>query len=263
VRNKKYRPFSLDENGIWFRTKYGFSIYSNMKDRILELDKNPQWEKTESNFITKNLKKGDVFIDVGANIGYFSLLASTCDPAKILAVEPLPHTFNMLNMNIEYNNLQDKIQTCNIGLASQPGTAEFTSSLGPKNHIKYKTNNIHEKEPTVRIELDTLDNILNSSNSITKVDLIKVDIEGAEYDFLLGAENTISKHKPVIMMEIEQHRLTKFNNTAEQIFSFMNNLGYTYLSVSQETISPGKDYKTEMKFARDFIFYTQDHNLIY
>ena len=51
VKNKKIRPFRIDEQGLWFETKYGFSVYSNLKDRILELDVNATWEDMESTFI--------------------------------------------------------------------------------------------------------------------------------------------------------------------------------------------------------------------
>jgi len=50
VRNKEIRPFSVDEQGLWFKTKYGFSVYSNLEDRILELDTNATWEKMIKQF---------------------------------------------------------------------------------------------------------------------------------------------------------------------------------------------------------------------
>jgi hypothetical protein len=72
VKCRRIRPFHIDEEGLWFETEYGFSVYSNLKDRILELDVNATWEPMESNFIVNDVNEGTVFIDVGANIGYFS-----------------------------------------------------------------------------------------------------------------------------------------------------------------------------------------------
>jgi hypothetical protein len=76
VKNESIRPFCIDKQGLWFKTKYGFSVYSDLQNRILELDVKAAWEDMESGFILDNIKEGDVFIDVGANIGYFSMLAA-------------------------------------------------------------------------------------------------------------------------------------------------------------------------------------------
>jgi hypothetical protein len=65
------------------------------------------------------------------------------------------------------------------------------------------------------------------------------------------------------MMEIAEHRLTKYNVTAENVFNFMNDLGYKYLSVAEDSITEGNTYVEDLKRGRDFIFYTPNHNLIY
>ena len=263
VRNQKLRPFCIDEQGLWFKTKYGFSVHSNLKDRILELDINVAWEEMESSFLLNNLKEGDVFVDAGANIGYFSMLATQQKVSKVLAIEPVPKTYDMLNMNIKYNMLDDVIETFNIGLGSEKRTVKFTTSLGPKNHMKYEVDNIHSNLPTVDVEVITLDDLIKKTKLVTRVDFIKVDIEGAEYNFLLGARETIEAFRPMVLMEIEEHRLVKFNTTAEQIFNFMYQLGYRYLSVTEDSITEGSAYQEDLKKGRDFIFFTGDRCPIY
>lgn len=263
VKNKKIRPFRIDEQGLWFETKYGFSVYSNLKDRILELDVNATWEDMESTFIVHNLKEGAVFVDVGANIGYFSMLAAQQKAGKVLAIEPIPKTYDMLNMNIEYNMFTDVIEPLNIALGSKEHTAKFICSLGPKNHMEYEVDDIHRDLPTINVNVTTLDNLLKYRKEIGRIDFIKVDIEGAEHSFLLGARKTMEVFKPIIMIEIEEHRLTKYNVTAENVFNFMNDLGYKYLSVAEDSITEGNTYVEDLKRGRDFIFYTPNHNLIY
>lgn len=263
VKNKKIRPFRIDEQGLWFETKYGFSVYSNLKDRILELDVNATWEDMESTFIVHNLKEGAVFVDVGANIGYFSMLAAQQKAGKVLAIEPIPKTYDMLNMNIEYNMFTDVIEPLNIALGSKEHTAKFICSLGPKNHMEYEVDDIHRDLPTINVNVTTLDNLLKYRKEIGRIDFIKVDIEGAELSFLLGARKTMEAFKPIIMMEIAEHRLTKYNVTAENVFNFMNDLGYKYLSVAEDSITEGNTYVEDLKRGRDFIFYTPNHNLIY
>ncbi|HUU17903.1 MAG TPA: FkbM family methyltransferase [Sedimentisphaerales bacterium] len=263
VKNKKIRPFRIDKQGLWFETKYGFSVYSNLKDRILELDVNATWEDMEGTFIVHNLKEGAVFVDVGANIGYFSMLAAQQKAGKVLAIEPIPKTYDMLNMNIEYNMFTDVIEPLNIALGGKEHTAKFICSLGPKNHMVYEVEDIHRDLPTINVNVTTLDNLLKYRKEIGRIDFIKVDIEGAEHSFLLEARKTIEVFKPIIMMEIEEHRLTKYNVTAENVFNFMNDLGYKYLSVAEDSITEGNTYVEDLKRGRDFIFYTPNHNLIY
>lgn len=263
VRNEKIRPFRIDEEGLWFKTRYGFSVYSNLKDRILDLDRNATWEEMESTFIVNNLSQGDVFVDVGANIGYFSMLAAQQKAGKVFAIEPMPKSYGMLKMNIEHNMFTDVIEPVNVAMGSREHTAKFTCSLGPKNHMEYDVDDIHHDLPMIEIKVTTLDNFLADRKEVNRIDFVKVDIEGAEHSFLLGAEKTIQTFKPIVMMEIEEHRLTKYNATAENIFSFMNDLGYKYLSVAEGSITQGDIHAEDLEKGRDFIFYTSNHNLTY
>lgn len=263
VKQRKLRSFSVDEKGLWFETKYGFSVYSNLRDRILELDTNPAWEEMESSFVVNNVNEGDVFLDVGANIGYFSLLAARQKAATVLAIEPVPKTYEILKMNIKHNKLDNLVKAFNIALGSEDGIAKFTCSLGPKNHAEYQTDNIHSNLPTVSVTITTLDHFLESKKEIKSVDFIKVDIEGLEYDFLLGAQKAIRLFKPIILIEIEEHRLAKYNARAEKIFSFMDSLSYQYLSVRNDSIVKGTVYDQDLSRGRNFVFYTFGHDLIY
>jgi len=263
VKSRKHRPFYIDEQGLWFKTKYGFFIHSNLKDRILELDINAAWEEMESSFILDNLKDGDVFVDVGANIGYFSMLAARQKAGKVLAIEPTPKTYDMLNINIKYNMFTDVVETFNFALGSEIHTAKLVPSLGPKSHMEYKTDNIHSHLSTIDVKVTTLDNLIKDNKEITRVDFIKVDIEGAEYNFLLGARKTIEVFKPMILMEIEEQRLTKYNATAEKIFNFMEHLNYKYLSVTEDLIAKGSSYQEDLEKGRNFIFFNDDNHPIY
>lgn len=104
---------------------------------------------------------------------------------------------------------------------------------------------------------------MKKTKAVTRVDFVKVDIEGAEYDFLLGARETIKAFKPMILMEIEEHRLVRFNVTAEKIFNLMRQLDYKYLSVAENAISEGGNYQEDLKKGRDFVFYTSKNPPIY
>ena len=263
VKHNKIRPFHIDEEGLWFETKYGFSVYSNLKDRILKLETNAVWEPMESTFIINNVSERTVFVDVGANIGYFSMLAARQKACRVLAIEPTPVTYDMLRRNIEHNLFADVIEPLNIALGDKECTAKFVCSLGPKNHIEYEIDNVHRNLPTIDVNVTTLDSLLKDRDDIDTIDIVKVDIEGAEYGFLQGAKKTLETFEPIIVMELEEHRLSKYNVTADHIFTFMTGLGYKHLSVAEDSITEGNTFAEDLKAARNFIFYTGNHNLVY
>lgn len=263
VQGGKIRPFHINEEGLWFETKYGFSVYSNLNDRILELEVNAAWEQMESTFVANNVNEGAVFVDVGANIGYFSMLAATKKACKVLAIEPAPRAYDMLRRNVEHNMLGEIIEPFGVALGCREHTARFVCSLGPKNHIEYHVDNVHRELSTINVDVTTLDNLLKDRKQIDRIDVIKVDIEGAEYAFLQGAINTLETFKPIVMMEIEEHRLVKFNATANNIFKYMNDLGYKYLSVGEDSIAKASTCAEDLKRGRNFVFYTGYHNLVY
>lgn len=263
VRDKKLRPFDIDEEGLWFKTGYGFSVFSNLTNRILELDVNPFWEEKESVFIINNVKQGDVFVDVGANIGYFSMLAARQKAKKVLAIEPIPTTFDFLTKNIRHNNFGDIIKAFNVALGSEEGISKCVSSRGPKNHIEYEVDNIHAGLPVIEARVTTLDNLQKNEKQTERIDFIKVDIEGYEYEFLMGARVTISNFRPTILMEIVDSRLAKYNASSKQVFDFMTDLGYMYLFVNRDSVGKGSFPSQDIKKARNFIFYIPNRRPVY
>lgn len=140
----------------------------------------------EMGFLLHFLRKDDVFVDVGANVGVYSLLASGHIGAKTIAYEPVPSTFNYLKENIEINNLQHNATLMNIGIADTVGSLSFTSKLGAVNHVLSAN---ETSESCIEVPVDTLDNTLIGINP----SLIKIDVEGYETMVIKGAFNTLKK----------------------------------------------------------------------
>jgi FkbM family methyltransferase len=257
------RPFFVDAEGVWFPTKHGFSVLCNFEDRILELDVNPVWEAMETAFVLDNVRPGDVFIDVGANIGYFSMLAAQRQPSQVLAVEPVGRTFDVLARNVRHNGLGGVIHPLNVALGSHASTVRLVSTRGPKNHVEYAVGGNDRDLEKVEASLTTLDSLLKSPGSPARVDFIKVDIEGYEYEFLKGARETIARFKPMMLMEVEQHRLEKFGVQASDVFGFLAELGYRHLCVREDVVAPGGVLEEDLTKGRDFVFYTAAHRPVY
>ena len=141
-------------------------------------------EFQDMGFLLHFLRKGDVFIDAGANIGSYTVLASAEIEAYSLAFEPIPTTFNHLKNNIAANDIAHLVKPYNIGLGSQKGVLSFTKNLDTENHIATAADT-----DTLAVEIDTLDNIIGALQPV----LLKIDVEGFETEVLNGAEATLNK----------------------------------------------------------------------
>jgi FkbM family methyltransferase len=142
--------------------------------------------------IAKEISRGGVFYDIGANVGFYSLLASSLiDPGKVYAFEPLPINVSYLRRHL-YLNRRTNVEVLEVAVCDQEGEASFlrepTGSMGHlDNHGK------------LRVRTSTLDGLLQAQE-IPPPDYIKMDIEGAEFRALIGGRDCFQKYKPSLFL---------------------------------------------------------------
>jgi FkbM family methyltransferase len=129
------------------------------------------------------LRHGDLFLDIGANVGTYTVLASGVRGAKTLAFEPDPITLSHLRRNIEINGLIERVQVYDCALGATSGEVAFTVGLDTVNRIATRSD---KRTRTVRME--KLDEIVSGFQPI----MLKVDVEGAELEVLLGASHVLA-----------------------------------------------------------------------
>lgn len=147
-------------------------------------------------FILNLLRPTDTFVDIGANIGSYSILASGHVGAFSIAVEPLPATFARLRANARFNNLDDLVSLHNVGIGLSESTLRFTSTLDTVNHVATELDKGLEyiDVPVVR-----LDDLTRQQNPIC----IKIDVEGFEKNVIDGGVATMSKNSlRAVLMEL-------------------------------------------------------------
>lgn len=119
---------------------------------------------------------------------------------KVLAIEPHPENFKILQRNIELNNLKN-VTTLNLACSNKKGNLQlFLDEDGTGGHSTIKPKKIKAGNNKIWVKAETLDTIIKKEK-IKKVDLVKIDVEGAEAEVLEGATKTLKKYHPKIIFE--------------------------------------------------------------
>lgn len=227
--NKKWEMLFKNASFIKYDidSKTGINLY---KDSVLSKIIYDGFEQDEILFVRKFLEKGDIFLDVGANIGLFSLIASQYveSKGKIYAFEPTPETFSRLCENVEINAFSN-ISTFQIGLSDKEEELLFNvSQAGYDAWNSFAKLKELEDSCSISIKTTTLDSFLNQQE-ISDVNLIKIDVEGWEMNVLKGAKDLLSKEKaPVLMIEFTEGNAFSAGYYCGEIYDYVKKYGYNW-----------------------------------
>lgn len=177
--------------------------------------------------LRKYLKSGDTFVDIGANLGVHTLLASRIvgGDGRVLAIEPHPVTCSLLKAHLAINGCVN-VRALQVGLGSVPRTAILTM---PDNHPGTATMRNVVMKPTgnsVSIPIETGDSLLKSISAEGDV-FVKIDVEGLELAVLQGCKDFLTNQKPKwIYVEISPDWLEQQGGSAEELLGFLAGYGY-------------------------------------
>jgi FkbM family methyltransferase len=144
-------------------------------------------EYGDMGFLLHLLRPGDLFGDIGANIGSYTILASAVAKSKSISIEPVSKTFLHLKHNIAVNNIESLVNLRHCGVGAENGKLFFTSTEDTINHVVTKKEGLEER--IEEVDVLTLDEIFSEQTPV----LLKVDVEGFEMSVLEGAAQTLSK----------------------------------------------------------------------
>lgn len=143
-------------------------------------------EFSDMAFLLHFLRNTDDFIDIGANIGSYTVLAASEIGTHTIAFEPVPTTFKNLQNNVKINNIESITTLHNCGLGNENGTIKFTSKFDTVNHVATS-----DSKDTIEVEIKQFDKMV----SINKNTLIKIDVEGYETEVLMGMNEALANDK--------------------------------------------------------------------
>ena len=206
-----------DLSGHIPRVVWGFGIY----------------EPQEAWWFSRAIRPGWTVIDVGANIGQYSLMASSAvgTTGRVIALEPVPATFAMLERNVAANGLKN-VTCARLALWSEPKTVHLANDRDgdPCTFGVAATG-------AVTAEAVRLDDFAREAG-IDRVDLIKVDIEGGEPWMLRGASGLLAAHRPMILSEVNPEALAGLGATPGAIAEPLCGLGYRAWRMTDEGFKP-------------------------
>jgi len=212
----------------WFEFRPGLWMQLNVTDLIQEtILLEGLWDPSLTNFIESNLKPGDVFIDVGAHVGYFTLLAARRVGAEgnVLAIEPNPNALSQLEQNVQQSDLEnvlieqaacgDSDGSIELFLNTESNTS--MASLSPTNATG---------AGSVKVSCTRVDELLEK-HGLRQANLVKIDVEGAELGVLRGMKKTMNSLRPIIVLELEPALLKSFGTTVDEIMQLFESCNYS------------------------------------
>jgi len=260
-----YCSKDIKYEGYCFNTKY--KIQGNTKYQI-EINATSKKIPGHEVFpaIAEILQPSSVCIDVGANIGSYSIGMVGLGAAKVFALEPGPY-FNRLRENIILNKLEERIEAFQIGITeieSEFGWTEDLNNLGNA-HLISKSVKINTEStstnlsgPVVAVDCVQLDKFV-SDHIRTKIDLIKIDVELMELEVLKSGIETLRKHRPILIVETSSDSSKmRGRDTVAELFQFLNLEGYQGFDFKVNTFIE----VNSNNHGRDTIFIHNDYALL-
>jgi len=183
--------------------------------------------------IERLLDSGGYAIDVGANVGYLTMVMANRvgKTGRVIAFEPTPWAYHRLEDNLSLNDMP-QAHAVQMGLSDR---SEQQQEMTIRS--SYRLDGQSEGD-RVLIDITTLDSYLES-NRIDGLDFIKIDTDGMEYSILRGAKETLLQYKPAVLFEVGPDALSRAGTSVENLLAWLRDIGYLFYA--EKTLSPYKD----------------------
>lgn len=216
-------------------------------------------ETAERNFVEEFLRPEMTVLDIGAHHGLYTLLAArkVGPTGRVVAFEPSRRERQKLGLHMRLNRCVN-VKVENFALGSSDGEADFFLVDGPNTGCNsLRPPNVEEPTKVVRVPVKTLDSYLNT-RKIERVDFIKMDVEGAEWEALKGAVNLLERRpRPVILCEVQDIRTQPWGYRAKEVIEFLCCRQFSWFCLAPDGNLEALDVQQE-KFDGNFLAVPQE-----
>jgi FkbM family methyltransferase len=222
---------------VAYDTAFGFRIYLDLRQLHLTFGiLSGAYERHEIDILRAVVPADGVFIDVGANVGYFSLAIASRPgfAGKVHAFEPVPPVHTLFERSVRENGLEERVIALRMALSNAPGSMALTNAESSINIGSTRLDlNGTSGNALHTATVGTLDSV---ACDLTP-DVIKIDIEGAEALCLEGSIMTINRHRPTLLVEINPELLKMMSGTdARELQARLSDFGYDLWAVHPDRL---------------------------
>jgi FkbM family methyltransferase len=213
------------KSGEMTRQIFGSTIKLDLADYIQRSIYLDTFESRETALIKNYLQAGMTFVDVGANIGYYTLLAASLVKPEglVIAFEPSPYAYARLAQTVKQNNLP-QVKLNQVGLSDAIGTAQLFLPREVGNHSPSMIP--HHAGTPVNVPVTTLDEYIEAQK-IQHIDLVKIDVEGLEPNVVRGATRAISQRRiKAILCEFNKYWLEQNGSSPRYLYKLLTDFGF-------------------------------------
>jgi len=223
---KPIKNFLVSQAKSNFTEVHGYKMYLDPSDGM-RLSLNKIHEELETNFVKSVLKPGDYVLDVGANIGYYTLLFAKIvgNAGKVFGFEPEPLNFNILKKNISINNYHNVVLEKTACSNKKGKTNLFLSYEGAQTHRIFRSKRVSKN--FISVDVISLDDYFKNQTIMKKISFVKIDVEGAEYDVLMGMKSIIEENKKLhILLEFYPSNIKESGSDPKALLNFLRDSGF-------------------------------------
>lgn len=218
----------------------GHKMYVDPRDMAIprQLITYGHYEKYATELFKKLVKRGDVIVDIGAHIGHYTLIAADLvgEDGKVFAFEPAPDNYAFLVKNVEVNGYNN-VTTVQKAVSNKGGTTKLL--LNPHDTGQHAIYNGHDDRNSLVIETVTLDDFFKDKEN--RIDIIKMDVEGAEMLVLQGMSEILKRNNDLkIFTEFSPTMLRRAGSSPEEYLKQLMSYGFKlfYINEKSETLEP-------------------------
>ena len=227
----------LDSPWVIAELESGLRVWCNLIDQVSKSVLKGDYSPTITQLIQKHYIPGTTFCDIGANIGWFTLVMAQAiekdgSEGRVIAFEPQPDVASRLRGSIEENGFGDVVDLFEIALSD---VVREYSMVRENTNIGGAT--ISESGSKHKNEMSGIQSCLFDElyHDFGEVSVMKIDIEGSEMNFFRGAKNFFSEQSPVIVTEVHNRKLAEVSNSsAEEYLETIRSCGYNIFEVRED-----------------------------